>query len=55
MKSPRMGYQGSLKTIQLIKTESHSLTREGSKITPADSARITRGLHPTGALARTLW
>ena len=45
MKSPQTGYQGSLKTIQLKKTKSHSLTLKGSEITPpGDSARITQGL-----------
>ena len=44
MKSPRKGYFGSLKTIQFTKTESHSLTHEGSETPPGDSTRITWGL-----------
>ena len=46
------------KTIQLTKTKSHNLTREGSEITPGRSYLNhpgARGLHPTGALVRTLW
>ena len=62
--SPRTGYQGSLKAIQLTKTESHSLTREWSEITRGLGG-YTRWVHshapscelkyPPGNSARITW
>jgi len=51
-----MGPQGFLKGYPAEKSRiSLSYPRRVQKHPPGDSTRITRGLHPSGALARTLW